>query len=73
MLRRESGLPYEVHLSDFNKDDQRRHEFFLSLNPNGQNSGDPRFPTDRVAALSAVRVWRDPAISAAEKTGKLFA
>jgi GST-like protein len=31
----EIGLPYEVHLVDFNKDDQKTPEF-LSLNPNGK-------------------------------------
>src|SRR6202140_5678289 len=31
----EIGLPYEVHLVDFNKDDQKSPEF-LSLNPNGK-------------------------------------
>jgi len=44
----EIGLPYEVHLVDFNKDDQKTPEF-LSLNPNGKI---PRssIPTDRVAS-----------------------
>ena len=28
-------MPYEVHLVDFNKDDQKTPEF-LSLNPNGK-------------------------------------
>src|SRR5260370_16197802 len=31
----EIGLPYEVHLVDFGKDDQKTPEF-LSLNPNGK-------------------------------------
>jgi len=33
----EIGLPYEVHLVDFNKDDQKTAEF-LSLNPNGNHA-----------------------------------
>jgi GST-like protein len=33
IMLEETGLPYEVHLVDFNKDDQKTPEF-LSLNPN---------------------------------------
>src|ERR1700748_2108911 len=33
IMLEEIGLPYEVHLVDFNKDDQKTPEF-LSLNPN---------------------------------------
>src|SRR5271165_5490200 len=35
IMLEEIGLPYEVHLVDFNKDDQKTPEF-LSLNPNGK-------------------------------------
>jgi GST-like protein len=35
IMLEEIGLPYEVHLVDFNKDDQKTLEF-LSLNPNGK-------------------------------------
>src|ERR1700754_2423842 len=35
IMLEEIGLPYEVHLVDFNKDDQKTAEF-LSLNPNGK-------------------------------------
>src|SRR5215470_14119797 len=34
IMLEETGLPYEPHLVDFNKDDQKTPEF-LSLNPNG--------------------------------------
>ena len=35
IMLEETGLRYEVHLVDFNKDDQKTPEF-LSLNPNGK-------------------------------------
>jgi GSH-dependent disulfide-bond oxidoreductase len=35
IMLEETGVPYEVHLVDFNKDDQKTPEF-LSLNPNGK-------------------------------------
>src|ERR1700755_257307 len=35
IMLEETGLPYEAHLVDFNKNDQRTPEF-LSLNPNGK-------------------------------------
>jgi GST-like protein len=35
IMLEETGLPYEVHLVDLNKDDQHTPEF-LSLNPNGK-------------------------------------
>jgi GST-like protein len=35
IMLEETGLPYEVHLVDFAKDDQKSPEF-LSLNPNGK-------------------------------------
>jgi len=40
IMLEEIGLPYEVHLVDFNKDDQKTPEF-LSLNPERKNPGDP--------------------------------
>src|SRR5919106_2088446 len=35
IMLEETGLPYEAHLVDFGKDDQKTREF-LSLNPNGK-------------------------------------
>src|SRR5256885_14577957 len=35
IMLEETGLPYEPHLIDFNKGDQKTPEF-LSLNPNGK-------------------------------------
>src|SRR5258707_7275990 len=35
IMLEETSLPYEPHLVDFNKDDQKTQEF-LSLNPNGK-------------------------------------
>jgi GST-like protein len=35
IMLEETGLPYEAHLVDFNKNDQKTPEF-LSLNPNGK-------------------------------------
>src|ERR1044072_5008400 len=35
IMREETGLPYEAHLVDFGKDEQKSPEF-LSLNPNGK-------------------------------------
>ena len=62
IMLEEIGLPYEVHLVDFNKDDQKTPEF-LSLNPNGKIPADPRSGRARRQAAAAVRVRRDPAIS----------
>jgi GST-like protein len=58
----EIGLPYEVHLVDFNKDDQKTPEF-LSLNPNGKIPAilDPDGPGGK--PLPLFESGRDPAIS----------
>ena len=49
----EIGLPYEVHLVDFSKDDQKTPEF-LSLNPNGKIPAiiDPDGPGGKPLACS---------------------
>lgn len=66
----EIGLPYEVHLVDFGKDDQKTPEF-LSLNPNGKIPAilDPNGPGGRPLPL-----FESGAILQylAEKTGKLL-
>ncbi len=66
----EIGLPYEVHLVDFNKDDQKTAEF-LSLNPNGKIPAilDPDGPGGKPLGL-----FESGAILQylAEKTGKLL-
>jgi glutathione S-transferase-like protein len=64
IMLEEIGLPYEWHLVDFNKDDQKTPEF-LSLNPNGKI---PAIldPDGRWQAAATVRVRRDPAISGGE-------
>ena len=66
----EIGLPYEVHLVDFNKDDQKTAEF-LSLNPNGKIPAiiDPNGPGGKPLGL-----FESGAILQylAEKTGKLL-
>ncbi len=66
----ETGLPYEVHLVDFGKNDQMTPEF-LSLNPNGKIPAilDPDGPGGKPLALfesGAILVYL------AEKTGKLM-
>src|SRR6202140_3884843 len=70
IMLEEIGLPYEVHLVDFNKDDQKTPEF-LSLNPNGKIPAiiDPNGPEGRPLGL-----FESGAIlqSLAEKTGKLM-
>jgi GST-like protein len=70
IMLEEIGLPYEVHLVDFNKDDQKTPEF-LSLNPNGKIPAilDPHGPGGRPLAL-----FESGAILQylAEKTGKLL-
>ena len=65
IMLEEIGLPYEVHLVDFGKDDQKTPEF-LSLNPNGKIPAilDPDGPGGK--PLRAVRVRCDPAISCRE-------
>ena len=62
IMLEEIGLPYEVHLVDFNKDDQKTPEF-LSLNPNGKIPAiiDPNGPGGKPLGLFEVR--RDPAVS----------
>ena len=70
IMLEEIGLPYEVHLVDFGKDDQKTPEF-LSLNPNGKIPAilDPDGPGGKPLALfesGAILVYL------AEKTGKLL-
>jgi GST-like protein len=70
IMLEEIGLPYEVHLVDFNKDDQKTPEF-LSLNPNGKIPAilDPDGPGGQALGL-----FESGAILQylAEKTGKLL-
>jgi GSH-dependent disulfide-bond oxidoreductase len=70
IMLEEIGLPYEVHLVDFNNDDQHTPEF-LSLNPNGKIPAilDPNGPGGE-----PLPVFESGAILQylAEKTGKLL-
>ena len=70
IMLEEIALPYEVHLVDFNKDDQKTPEF-LSLNPNGKIPAiiDPNGPGGKPLPL-----FESGAILEylAEKTGKLL-
>ena len=70
IMLEEIGLPYEVHLVDFNKDDQKTPEF-LSLNPNGKIPAilDPDGPGGKPLPL-----FESGAILQylAEKSGKLL-
>jgi GST-like protein len=70
IMLEEIGLPYEVHLVDFNKDDQKTPEF-LSLNPNGKIPAiiDPDGPGGKPLPL-----FESGAILQylSEKTGKLL-
>ncbi len=70
IMLEEIGLPYEVHLVDFGKDDQKTAEF-LSLNPNGKIPAilDPNWPGGKPLGL-----FESGAILQylAEKTGKLL-
>src|SRR5690242_7975357 len=70
IMLEEIGLPYEVHLVDFNKSDQKTPEF-LSLNPNGKIPAilDPDGPGGKPLPL-----FESGAILhyLAEKTGKLL-
>ena len=70
IMLEEIGLPYEVHLVDFGKDDQKTGEF-LSLNPNGKIPAiiDPNGPGGKPLPLfetGAILQYL------AEKTGKLL-
>jgi GST-like protein len=70
IMLEEIGLLYEVHLVDFNKDDQKTPEF-LSLNPNGKIPAiiDPNGPGGKPLPM-----FESGAILQylAEKTGKLI-
>src|SRR6266446_1664234 len=70
IMLEEIGLPYDVHLVDFNKDDQKTPEF-LSLNPNGKIPAiiDPNGPGGKPLPL-----FESGAILQylAEKTGQLL-
>ncbi|MBU6463107.1 MAG: glutathione S-transferase N-terminal domain-containing protein [Bradyrhizobium sp.] len=70
IMLEEIGLPYEVHLIDFDKDDQKTPEF-LSLNPNGKIPAiiDPDGPGGKPLGL-----FESGAILQylADKTGKLL-
>jgi GST-like protein len=70
IMLEEIGLPYEVHLVDFNKDDQKTPEF-LSLNPNGKIPAiiDPDGP-----GAQPLPLFESGAILQylAEKTGRLL-
>jgi GST-like protein len=70
IMLEETGLPYEPHLVDFGKDDQKTPEF-LSLNPNGKIPAiiDPDGPGGKPLPL-----WESGAILGylAGKTGKLI-
>src|SRR5271163_16469 len=70
IMLEEIALPYEVHLVDFNKDDQKTPEF-LSLNPNGKIPAiiDPDGPGGKPMGLfesGAILLYL------AEKTGQLL-
>jgi GST-like protein len=70
IMLEEVGLPYEVHLIDFNKDDQKTPEF-LSLNPNGKI---PAIIDPDGSGGAALGLFESGAILQylAEKTGKLL-
>ncbi len=70
IMLEEIGLPYEAHLVDFGRGDQRTPEF-LSLNPNGKIPAiiDPNGPGGQPLALSESGVIL---IYLAEKTGKFL-
>src|SRR5271156_6431002 len=70
IMLEEIALPYEVHVVDFNKDDQKTPEF-LSLNPNGKIPAilDPNGPGGKPLGLfesGAILLYL------AEKTGQLL-
>jgi len=64
IMLEETGLPYEPHTIDFNKDDQKAPEF-LSLIER-QDPGDHRSERTGRAAARPVRVRRDPGVSRRE-------
>src|SRR3984885_14732479 len=70
IMLEEIGLAYEVHLVDFNKNDQKTPEF-LSLNPNGKIPAilDPNGPGGKPLGL-----FKSGSIlqNLAENTGKLL-
>jgi len=70
IMLEETGLPYEVHLVSFEKNDQMSPEF-LSLNPNNKIPAilDPQGPGGKPLAL-----WESGAILVylADKTGQLL-
>lgn len=67
MMLEEIGLPYEAHLVDFNRNDQRTPEF-LSLSPNG------KIPAIMDPGSEALSLFESGAILQylAEKTGKFL-
>ena len=70
IMLEETGLPYDVHLVDFGKNDQLTHEF-LSLSPNNKIPAilDPNGPDGKPLALfesGAILIYL------AEKTGQLM-
>ena len=70
IMLEETGLPYEAHLVDFDRSDQKTSEF-LSLNPNGKIPAilDPDGPGEKPLPLfesGAILIYL------AEKTGKLI-
>ena len=70
IMLEETGLPYEAHLVDFDKEDQKSPEF-LSLNPNGKIPAifDPDGPGGRPIGLfesGAILLYL------ADKTGQLI-
>ncbi len=70
IMLEEIGLPYEVHLVDFGKDDQKTPEF-LSLNPNGKIPAiiDPNGPSGKPLPLFETGAILQYLV---EKTGKLL-
>jgi GSH-dependent disulfide-bond oxidoreductase len=69
IMLEEIGLPYEVHLVDFGKNDQQTPEF-LSLNPNGKIPAilDPKGPDGPLPLFESGAILQ----YLAEKTGKLL-
>jgi GST-like protein len=69
IMLEEIGLPYEPHLVDFGKDDQKTPEF-LSLNPNGKIPAiiDPDGPEGPLGLAESGAIL----IYLADKTGKLL-